>query len=519
MSMGRVARSWLDAMLPSSGAGSMRRCYARTGPDSDGGDGVSGRIGLPAGRRVVWDGRVRLLGGLFGAASVVLGGAPWGVLRIAPAGRRFVRRLYAAGGDGLVPEAGVESAVADLLVRRGVAHPVAAPGPVDTLEVVVPAYDNAQHLDACLDSLRAANPGVRIIVVDDASHSPAVGEVAAAHGATYVRHDRNRGPAAARNTGLRKVGTPLVAFVDADCVVTPGWLETLTGHFDDPRVAAVAPRITARISTTGVLARYEAARSALDMGPRPQLVTHGAPLGYLPSAALVARRECLPEFDERLRLGEDVDLVWRLVDDGHLVRYEPAAMVTHEMRHEPARWAGRIFDYGTSAAELDRRHPGRLAPARLSVFNVAAAALLLNRHRGAALAVIALSAARLAATLRASSVDLSAVPTVLGKTLASDADSAGHLLRREWWPIGWLALAGMRRWRVARAAAAVMLLARVREWLTRRPDVDLPRYLALRLAEDAAYGSGVIVGAVRARRPQVLLPHLRLPRAAQKPNH
>ena len=496
----------------------MRRCYARTGPDSDGGDGVSGRSGLPAGCRVVWDGRVRLLGGLFGDASVVLGGAPWGVLRIAPAGRRFVRRLYAAGGDGLVPEAGVESALADLLVRRGVAHPVAVSGPVDTVEVVVPAYDNAQHLDACLRALRAANPGLRIIVVDDASHSPAVGEAAAAHAATCVRHDRNRGPAAARNTGLREVSTPLVAFVDADCVVTPGWLETLTGHFDDPRVAAVAPRITARISTTGVLARYEAARSALDMGPRPQLVTHGAPLGYLPSAALVARRECLPDFDERLRLGEDVDLVWRLIDADHLVRYEPAAVVTHEMRHEPARWAGRIFDYGTSAAELDRRHPGRLAPARLSVFNVVAAALLLNRRRGAALAVIALAAARLAATLRARSVDLRAVPTVVGKTLASDADSAGHLLRREWWPIGWLALAGVRRSRTARAAAAVMLLAPLREWLARRPDVDLPRYLAMRLAEDAAYGGGVITGAIRSRRPRVLIPHLRFPRAAAESN-
>ena len=63
-----------------------------------------------------------------------------------------------------------------------------------------------------------------------------------------------------------------------------------------------------------------------------------------------------------------------------------------------------------------------------------------------------------------------------------------------------------------------MLLTPIRDWSTRRPDVDLPRYLALRLVEDAAYGSGVIVGAVRARRPQVLLPHLRLPRAAQKSN-
>lgn len=58
-----------------------------------------------------------------------------------------------------------------------------------------------------------------------------------------------------------------------------------------------------------------------------------------------------------------------------MVRYEPAAVVTHEMRpRKPLRWAEQIFDYGTSAAELDHRHPGRLAPARLSLLNVAAAA-------------------------------------------------------------------------------------------------------------------------------------------------
>ncbi len=62
-------------------------------------------------------------------------------------------------------------------------------------------------------------------------------------GGRFLALAANAGPAAARNAGLGQVTTPLVAFVDSDCVPDPHWLEPLLGHFDDPMVAAVAPRI------------------------------------------------------------------------------------------------------------------------------------------------------------------------------------------------------------------------------------------------------------------------------------
>ncbi|MBF6096422.1 glycosyltransferase family 2 protein, partial [Nocardia cyriacigeorgica] len=74
-------------------------------------------------------------------------------------------------------------------------------------------------------------------------------------------------------------------------------------------------------------------------------------------------------FDERLRFGEDVDVVWRLTDAGHLVRYHPAAVVTHRPRATLGSWLRQRYDYGTSAAPLARRHPGRLACARVSAWH------------------------------------------------------------------------------------------------------------------------------------------------------
>jgi mycofactocin system glycosyltransferase len=480
-------------------------------------DQLNTEAGLPTGRLVALDERARL----WRDDSVVLGGSPWGILRIAPAARPFLRRLKDAGSAGLAPSPGVERAVVDLLTARGIVHPqpTRETAPDDMVDVIVPVYQRPELLDTCLAALRASTPHLRIIVVDDASPDDAVGDVARAHGVILIRHPRNRGPAAARNTGLAAASAPIVAFVDADCAVTPGWLDPLVGHFDDPRVAAVAPRIRPRSDSADLLPRYELTRSALDMGPRPELVAEGAPLGYLPSAALLIRQTALEHlgFDEELRVGEDVDLVWRLTNSGSLVRYEPASVVTHEIRPQLLDWAGRHFDYGTSAAELDRRHPRRLAPARLSAWNLAIGLLVMGRRpsRGlsvaAALGVAGVSTGLLARKLRTSAVSPAVAPVVVGKGLAAEAGAVGHLLRREWWPLGWLALATTPRSRIGRFVAAAMLIPIAREWFDRRPAVDPIRYLALRLIEDASYGSGVITSAIRLMRPGVLLPMVRLP--------
>src|SRR4029079_460923 len=122
-----------------------------------------------------------------------------------------------------------------------------------------------------------------------------------------IRMGTNRGPAAARNAGLAKVDTPLVAFLDTDVEAADGWLEPLLGYFDDPRVALVAPRVRST-PRSGHLAMYESARSPLDLGDEAARVAAGTRVSYVPAAALVVRTEALRAiggFDETLRVGED----------------------------------------------------------------------------------------------------------------------------------------------------------------------------------------------------------------------
>ncbi|GAA3204852.1 mycofactocin biosynthesis glycosyltransferase MftF [Actinocorallia longicatena] len=457
---------------------------------------------------VVIDRRVAFRSG----GRVAMGGAPWKVVRFADAALPFLGELRRAGEAGVVPVSPVERAVARRLLDQGLAHPGPAPRPgPHPVTVVVPAYGRADRLRRCLASLG----GLPVIVVDDASPDPGpVRAAAEAHGARLVRHRVNRGPAAARNTGLRLAGTPFVAFVDSDCRVEPGWLDALMPCLDDPGTAAAAPRVVPAPGGPRILARYERTRSALDMGGAPALVRPGARLSFVPSATLLVRRETVAAlgFDEALRLGEDVDLVWRLSDAGHHVRFRPAARVAHDPRPTWREWAVRRHEYGTSAAELAARHPGRLAPVRPSPWNLAALALLVSGRPAAAAATAAVSAALLARGMGHLPGHRALSATIVAQGVAADPAALGHALRREWWPLGLVCLAAAPRRRAARAAAAAMLLPIAAEWL-RAPSLDPVRYTAVRLADDLAYGTGVWASALRHRTAAPLLPLLRRPKA------
>lgn len=103
--------------------------------------------------------------------------------------------------------------------------------------VIVPGYDVAEWTVDALDSLRAQTmTDWTAVLVDDAS-TDATGAlfdeaVAADRRFEVVHHARRAGLGAARNTGLDRVRTPFVAFLDADDRMTPTALERLVTTLD-----------------------------------------------------------------------------------------------------------------------------------------------------------------------------------------------------------------------------------------------------------------------------------------------
>ncbi len=107
-----------------------------------------------------------------------------------------------------------------------------------SITVIVPAYNAAATLGACLESLRRQTvPAVEIIVVDDASRDRTVA-VAQAHGARIIALPRNQGPGIARNAGAAAATGEVLAFTDSDCEPPLDWLERITAPLAAPGVVA-----------------------------------------------------------------------------------------------------------------------------------------------------------------------------------------------------------------------------------------------------------------------------------------
>jgi mycofactocin glycosyltransferase len=439
--------------------------------DSTAGEGQMGRYSL--------DRRTRRLAG----GRVLVGGAPSRMIRLGTAGSKALDDLLAGGQPA-------PGGAADRLRRRlldaGLIHPV--PEPRDaSITTVVPARDGGPELGRMVGELARAG---EVIVVDDRSRDGSA-EIARAAGARVLANAGAPGPAGARNSGLAAVETELVAFVDADCqAVDGGWAAALAGLLrDDPRLALVAPRVRS-VPGRSPVARYETACSPLDLGGDPSLVGPGRRIGYLPSAALVGRRSALLEvggFDERLTVGEDVDLVARLLKAGWSARYAPEVEILHRPRPTVRALARQRYDYGRSAATLQRLHPGIATPLRATRATVAVWLAWLADPRAGALAVAAATAKVVRLGHDRTSRAALAAFALRGQLEAGR--QLARVLAREWLPLAvLLALVSPRSRRPLVLALAIDLAG------SRRPGAQglaAPAHIALRALDNISYCAGL----------------------------
>lgn len=431
---------------------------------------------------------------------LLAGGAPFRLTRLTKAGATVVARWRTGGPVGEDPGS---RRLARRLLDRGMLVTCPPPGQAaHAVDVVIPVHGRPDVLADCLRSIRETAPQASVLVVDDASPDPhAIARAAADGGARVVRHERCRGPAAARNTGVAHTRRPLIAFVDSDVVVERECLQRLIGHLGDPSTGAVAPRVLASEADAGLLASYEERHSSLDMGPHGASVGPATRVPYVPSTALLVRRSAIPGgFDEGLRVGEDVDFVWRMHADGWRVAYDPTAIVRHAHRTRPVAFVRRRYEYATSIGLLANRHPQALPAVRLDPASLAVVGLLaLGRPRAAA-AIVAARTVRLRRALRGRT----ARPGLLACDLTARATvgaigAAARAARRPWSPPLLLAATVAPR----RAGGCLAIAHMLRGLEPNRPS---PRHLPIAIADDLLAGIGTWAGCVRRRTARPLLP-------------
>jgi glycosyltransferase involved in cell wall biosynthesis len=207
------------------------------------------------------------------------------------------------------------------------------------ITVVVPTRDRPAHLATCLAALRRElMADDELLVVDSCSETPVTG--------ASIRAARP-GASLARNLGWRAATSEVVAFVDDDVEVAPGWRAALAEAL--PGVDLVCGRVAVPVDQQGV--------------ERPVAVTPDVPrqlLGELRgvSANLAVRRtalEAVGGFDERLgpgtwsRAGEDLELQDRLLRADFVGLYAPEVLAYHDQWRSRRELVRLDYGYGVGA--------------------------------------------------------------------------------------------------------------------------------------------------------------------------
>ena len=213
-------------------------------------------------------------------------------------------------------------------------HAISTP----SVSVIVANYNGAAHLaEAITSAQRQSLRDLEIIVSDDASTDDSVrvvvGLAAEDHRIRIVRSDRNGGPAAARNRALAVARGEWIAIMDSDDLMHPERLAQLVDAARRDRADMVADNLVEfhsdgsrppRLLLAGQWARIPFWVEIVDYIRLNQLHGSGPGLGYLkPLFRTSILSGPTARYDETLKIGEDYDLVLRLLHSGKTMRVYP----------------------------------------------------------------------------------------------------------------------------------------------------------------------------------------------------
>lgn len=214
------------------------------------------------------------------------------------------------------------------------------PAALDDLTVVVPVRNAELLVEACLESIVAAEPK-QIIVVDGLSTDTTLDIVS--RYPVQVISDDGLGLPVARMRGAEASSTRFVALIDADVVLPPGSLQSLLDEF----VANDYIALQAGLESVGGPGYWGEA-----------LATHhrwGRSRWWFGLVATIFERDQLLEigFNDQFPSGEDIEMRWRLQRDGAKTGVSRRTVVTH-------RFVDDSFDFARDQFTADGEGLGRM---------------------------------------------------------------------------------------------------------------------------------------------------------------
>lgn len=294
-------------------------------------------------------------------------------LLVVTAGGSVVGEVMVGGPSPIGPDVqrdALGSAIGERLWRRALTQLLHASiggnggadrrAPALSVSVVVCTRHRPDDLDRCLRSLgNLAMAPDETVVVDNSAGDERTADVCARHPVRYVVEPQP-GLSRARNRGILETSGAIVAFIDDDCVVDPGWMEVVADAFADPLVMVLAGYVGPLELETPAQYAFERLGGFARVWER--VVLDGRTIRWpgLGDGNSFFRREAFEEvglFAEDLGpgspalSGQDADMFSRIFAAGYRMVVDPGAIAWHRHRpdHEDLRSAMFGYSAGFSA--------------------------------------------------------------------------------------------------------------------------------------------------------------------------
>ena len=186
---------------------------------------------------------------------------------------------------------------------------------------IVPLYNEQKTIKACLDAIQAEmSENDEIIVVDNGSRDDSA-EIVRRYSAVRLLMRPGINVGAVRNEGATLAKNELLAFIDADCVLCPGWRKHIASVFGALSVGATGSKCDVSKNAGWMETAWFSQRK------KAPGITN-----YINSGNLVVKKEAFfaaGGFDKSLISGEDAALCWRLRELGFTIFENPQARAIH----------------------------------------------------------------------------------------------------------------------------------------------------------------------------------------------
>jgi O-antigen biosynthesis protein len=225
------------------------------------------------------------------------------------------------------------------------------------ISVVCCSYNGAKFIGDCLDGLAVQDyPDYEVIVIDDGSTDDTA--AIAARYDVRLASQKNKGLSAARNQGMRHATGEIIAYIDDDAYPDPDWLRYIAWTYMRYGVdGAGGPNLPP--SGDGEMADLVALAPG---GPNHVLISDTV-AEHVPGCNSTYRTEALRAiggYDTRFRTaGDDVDVGWRIQQNGGTIGFSAGAMVWHHRRTTARGYFKQQRGYGYAEALLEQKWPSR----------------------------------------------------------------------------------------------------------------------------------------------------------------